>query len=278
MRLGIHASVRYGIAQALKETINLHCQTVQIFPRRPGTPIRFPSLAEKENIRQFRKKYSITPIIVHSVFQPNIASTNQKIWQRSRDSLMEEYQWATFIQAEFLIIHSGNYSADSTKMQGIQKSGNTIRAVLEQIPSNTKIIIENVPGGERRLGGKFEELRALLDSIGLPSRTGLCFDTAHAFSAGHPIQTETGLEDCLSELDKNIGLKFIEVFHINDCASKFGSHKDIHQHIGQGFIALAPLKKLVNYPQFVHHAGIIETPKLPIGSDELNLKQLMLTC
>lgn len=256
---------------AFLEARRLQCNALQIFPRSPGTPLRFLSKSELQEIARFRKLHSISPLIIHSVYQPNIASTHPKIYAHSRDSLLEEFQFAHSLGAEFLVIHSGNYSPDSNRIAGLKKSARTIRWALEKISSPTKILIENVPGGGRRMGGTFEELRELLDAIGLEKRTGICFDTAHAFAAGYPIQTVTGMEKCISELEKKIGLRSLELFHINDTAAEFASHKDIHQHIGEGQIGLEPLQWLIKEKRFEKKPGILETPKAPLGSDAANL-------
>ena len=274
MRLGIHASLRRGFPNALKDAGALGCEAIQIFPYRPGEPFRFLSEAELSDFQKLRKEFALQSLILHSVFQPNIASTNEKIRQRSRDSLLEEYRFAHAVQADSLIIHSGSYSPDSNLREGLKKSGRTIRWALEQCPSKTKIILENVGGGARRMGGKFEELKILLNEIGMENRTAICLDTAHAFAAGYLLNVISGLEDCLAEIDRTVGLARLDVFHLNDTLAELGSHKDIHQHIGRGLIGVEPLKKLTLDRRFAEKAGILETPHLPLGSDRKNLDLL----
>src|SRR5262245_56680980 len=113
MRLGIHASVRKGFPAALHEAAELGCRSVQIFPRRPGAPF-VPLTGEMVgSVREIRDRFSIHPLIVHSVLQPNIASTRPLVYRRSQDSLAEELRYSAELGAEFLVIHSGNYSEDS---------------------------------------------------------------------------------------------------------------------------------------------------------------------
>lgn len=274
MRLGIHASVRRGLAAALEEAARLDCRAVQIFPHRPGEPPVIPPEGEALAFRRLRAGKRVDYLAVHSVYQPNIASTNERIRERSRRSLLEELRFSQAVGADALVIHSGNYSADSNLADGIRRSGEAVRQALSQAPGATKIVIENVAGGDRRIGGRFEELRALLDEIGAPERTGLCLDTAHTFAAGFPIQTPAGLEDALAEWDKVLGLGRLELFHFNDSAAPLGSHRDIHEHIGRGLIGEEMLARLARDPRFEGKAGVIETPKQPAGSDAANLARL----
>lgn len=274
MKLGIHASVRQGFLNAFKEAARLRCPALQIFPRRPRRPV--PSLAhsEIEELLRFRKENAIETLIAHAVYQPNIASLDEKIRERSLQSLIGELNLAQSIGAVMFVIHAGSYSPGSNMDEGIRRSAETIRSLLEQSEPGTRIVIENVGGGERRIGGRFEELRKLLNEIDDKERAGICLDTAHAFAAGYAIQTNAGMDDCLAEFDKRIGLTRLCLFHLNDSGGEFGSHKDIHKHVGEGLIGVEPLRKLTRDPRFENVAGILETPGFPLDSSEKNLEQL----
>lgn len=275
MQLGIHASVRKGFLNALDQAVKLNCQTLQIFPRRPHHPVQFLPETELKEFSAFRDKHSISPLIVHALYQPNIASSNFETLKKSQKSLTEEFRFAEQLQAEFFVIHAGSYSQDSDLKKGIQTCARTIRTLLETVPAKTRILIENVPGGVRRIGGQFEELRWLLDEIRLENRTGICLDTAHAFAAGYPIRSGCGMDDCLALLDREVGLDAVELFHINDTLAEFSSHKDIHQHIGEGAIGIEALRWLVQNPKFQTKPGILETPKTTPESDQKNLARLL---
>lgn len=274
MRLGFHVSVRKGVLGALEETTRLGCETLQIFPRRPGNPMRFPDDPEAAKIRRVREERRISPLVVHSVYQPNIASTNAKIWKRSSDSFRDELRFADTIGAEYLVIHSGSFSPGSSLAEGIRRSAGTIREVLGRQAPGTKILIENVAGGERRIGGKFEELKALMEEIGQPDRVGICLDTAHCYAAGYAIETARGLEDCLSRFDRTVGLEKIDLFHFNDSGAGLGSHKDIHVHIGKGEIGTGSLRSLARDARFQAKTGILETPRTSREDDLRNLNLL----
>lgn len=47
-------------------------------------------------------------------------------------------------------------------------------------------VLENMCGQGSTVGGKFSELRAIIDKVRDQSRVGVCLDTCHAFAAGEP--------------------------------------------------------------------------------------------
>ena len=46
------------------------------------------------------------------------------------------------------------------------------------------LVIENMSCQGNTVGGKFEELRGIIDKVDDKSRMGVCLDTCHAFAAG----------------------------------------------------------------------------------------------
>ena len=46
------------------------------------------------------------------------------------------------------------------------------------------VVVENMCGQGHTIGGRFEELKAIIDRVEDKSRIGVCLDTCHAFAAG----------------------------------------------------------------------------------------------
>jgi endonuclease IV len=46
------------------------------------------------------------------------------------------------------------------------------------------LVIENMSGQGNTIGGKFSELKAIIDRVNNKSRMGVCLDTCHMFAAG----------------------------------------------------------------------------------------------
>jgi deoxyribonuclease IV len=52
-------------------------------------------------------------------------------------------------------------------------------------------------------------------------------------------------------------------FHLNDARAPLGSGLDRHEHIGRGFLGLAPFRFLLNDRRFQRVPKVLETPKEP---------------
>ena len=64
----------------------------------------------------------------------------------------------------------------------------------------------------------------------------------------------------LQEFDIVIGLDKLKAIHLNDSKNPFGSHKDRHEVLGQGYIGLNAIEHIINHP-FVKDIPIyLETP------------------
>jgi deoxyribonuclease-4 len=65
----------------------------------------------------------------------------------------------------------------------------------------------------------------------------------------------------MEEFDRVIGLKKLNLFHLNDSKKPFGSRVDRHEHIGRGHLGFEPFRHIVNDPRFQKTPMILETPK-----------------
>jgi deoxyribonuclease-4 len=90
-------------------------------------------------------------------------------------------------------------------------------------------------------------------------RVGVCVDTCHVFAAGYDITNGDGYERTVDELDRAVGLKNVQAFHLNDSKKPLGCRVDRHEHIGEGAMGFAPFRLLVNDARFAETPGFVET-------------------
>jgi len=106
--------------------------------------------------------------------------------------------------------------------------------------------------------------------VDLKNKIGICLDTCHVYNAGYDIVND--LERVLSEFDKTIGFDRLKAIHLNDSKNPFGSHKDRHEKIGQGFIGLETIINVINHPRLRHLPFFLETPNELDGyAEEISL-------
>lgn len=170
------------------------------------------------------------------------------------------------------MIHGGAYSPDSSLEAGIGLFARSVIMAVEQSACRTPLLLENVPGGGRRMGGSLEDLARLQDALkpSLPD-IGVCLDTAHAYAAGYDCSTAEGSLSFLARAHRLLGFDSVRAFHLNDTRALLSSHREHHEHWGQGRLGREGLKALLDREEFSGTPAILETPKDFEGADRANL-------
>ena len=271
MLFGLHVSIGKGFAGAVQAAEKLTCESVQIFVGNPRGWARKP-LDEKTvtKFKQVLKDSVIRKVAVHLSYLPNPASPKTELYEKSVLAMAEDYQRAVRLGADYFVVHPGAAGAQE-KEEAILRVAKGIKTVLSEIRGETLFLLENQAGGGSELAGDLKELGYILEAVGEEDRTGICFDTCHAFAAGYQLRTEEGVEEIISELDRAVGLKRLHLLHLNDSIGERGSHRDHHTHIGEGQIGREGFKLLINDPALTGKVGVLETPR---SSDQDDLQNL----
>ena len=83
-------------------------------------------------------------------------------------------------------------------------------------------------------------------------------DSCHMWDAGYDIADD--LDGVLQEFDRIIGLEKLKAFHLNDSLNARGSRKDRHALLGEGYIGMEALCRIINHPKLRNLPFILETP------------------
>lgn len=277
MRLGLHLSVRQGPRAALERAGDMGLEALQILPyrRRPGSAdddFRWekPDPAEARAVRAAVAGGAVGRLVVHSRYVPFLASQERGSRQSSTDLLARELGFARDLGAAEFVLHLGAYSPGSNPAEGMRLFAEGVAEAYARAPGAPRLVMENVPGGGRRMGGSLEELAALrVQLAGRGIDSGVCLDTAHAWAAGYEVASGGGMDDFLDRADSLFGSKAVTLFHLNDTQAEAGSHREHHEHWGQGKLGDSGLKRLLTRPDYAHAAGILE---MPPGRDRENLE------
>jgi deoxyribonuclease-4 len=190
-------------------------------------------------------------------------------------ALKEDLVRCEKLGAEFLVVHPGAFSETADLTAGLDRIVAALDAGLAAVPGKSKILVENMAGGGRRVGGPFAEVGAILKRVEEQDRIGVCFDTCHAVGAGYDISDKSGVQKTWDEFDREVGLNKIAAFHVNDSKGELGGHRDLHEHLGKGRVGLEGFRHLFAAHDFSGCAFILETPKEPAPQSDLeNLKRL----
>jgi deoxyribonuclease-4 len=273
-RIGIHTSSAGGVQTAAERAWRLGCNTFQMFSSSPRQwapyELSVPQCAEMSRLRE---QYDLKPLVIHTNYLVNLASTTQLFLKKSIEAFRGEVERALNLCAEYLVLHPGSFRGFDREA-GLMQTAAAIAAAtqgLDLARRNLTILIENTAGAEFSLGSSFEQVAEVLDRLNGLVPVAACIDTCHTHVAGYDIVSETGMQETLDDLDATVGLKNVRVWHCNDAKGVRGSKLDRHQHIGKGTIGLEPFRRLLNDPRFAHAAFIAETPIDEPGDDKKNV-------
>lgn len=273
INIGTHVSSSKSLDLVFDRGKELGVNSIQFFLRSPrGWTWTERSPAEKESFIKKSQEYGIKPTVAHASYLFNLASDEDGLFKKSIEGVIQELSLCEELGIDYYVIHSGKTKGRS-KEEGIKRIHQALEMVFKQIePKRCCFLFETLAGQRGEVGESIEELKKLMDPF-TNMNVGICIDTAHLFAAGYPIHTKEGIESYKKDFDSLIGLDKIKVIHCNDSKVPFGSKKDRHEHIGEGFIGLDGFKVLVNDGFMKNLPFILETPKEG-NMDIINIQRL----
>ena len=262
MPLGAHMSIAGGIHKALDRGESTGCECIQLFTANPRQWAA--RRLSEEDVRQFRRRKAetgIDPVVAHDSYLVNLGSPNEELWRKSIAAMCAELDRCARLGIEYLVMHPGSHGG-AGELDGARRIAGALDRLLDgSSRSGVTILLETTAGHSASLGATFEQLAQISELVEHSGRLGVCFDTCHAFAAGHELRTRKGYERTFQELDELLGLSRLKLFHLNDSKRELGSRADRHEHIGKGFLGTKPFRMLLNDPRFRSTPMILETPK-----------------
>ncbi|RMG60483.1 MAG: deoxyribonuclease IV [Deltaproteobacteria bacterium] len=273
--IGAHVSVAGGISRAFANGEDAGCDVVQIFARFPTRWVT-PPLSGKEVDAFFREreKSPVRVVATHASYLINVASEDERLRERSIESLRDELRRAETLEIGNVVLHPGS-SGNSSVDEALTRVALSVRSALEGVKGVT-LCLEVTAGQGNSLGYRLSHLREIIDRAGGDERLAVCLDTCHLFAAGYDIATKKGFDSFLRELDELGLLPLVRVIHVNDSKREMGSRVDRHEHILEGQIGRRGFANFLKSEMFQGVPFIIETPKgdSPAESDRRNIEKL----
>jgi deoxyribonuclease-4 len=260
VRVGLHVSISGTIDQAVDRARELQCDTFQIFTRNPRG-WKYKKL-DREEVNEFKRKNasdSMTPVVAHMPYLPNLSSPKKLIYNRSVKSLSAELDRCGTLGLQYLVTHLGSHMGKGQDL-GLERITGAINQAVSENPNDVMLLLENTAGTKNSMGSSFEDLKKILDRVDDRRRVGICFDTAHAYAAGYDLHSPRGVDETLVKFDSVLGLGILKVIHLNDSKNGLGSGRDRHEHIGMGYIGEKGFKTLFKHEAVRNLPFIMETP------------------
>ncbi len=266
--LGCHLSASAGNLAMVKTAESIGANTFAFFTRNPrGSKAKAEDPADCAAAVLALKEKQFGPLVAHGSYTMNLCTADPEARDFARDILCDDLRRMATLPGNFYNFHPGSHVGQGTEA-GIGYIAAALKTAMEPGFPVT-VLLETMAGKGSEIGGRFEELRAIIDAVGRDD-LGVCLDTCHIYDGGYDIVND--LDGVLAEFDRVVGLDRLKALHLNDSKNPFASHKDRHECIGKGSLGIETFRRMVNHPLLKDKPMILETPnELPGYQAEIEL-------
>ena len=269
LHIGCHLSSSKGFLAMGRTALSLGANTFQFFTRNPrGSRARAMDLADAAALRQLLADHGFGPLVAHAPYTINPCSREPRTREFAVQTMADDLDRLEHLPGNYYNLHPGSHTEQGMEV-GISQIAETLNAILKP-EQHTTVLLETMSGKGSEVGGRFEELREILDRVALNTRMGVCMDTCHISDAGYDIAGD--IDGVLTEFDRVIGLDRLRAVHLNNSLNPCGSHKDRHAVLLGGAMPLEAIRRVVNHPALRGLPMVLETPNdLPGYAAEIRL-------
>ena len=254
--LGCHLSASAGNLAMVETARQMGANTFAFFTRNPrGSKAKKEDPADCAAAVAALSEYQFGPLVAHGAYTMNLCTKEPEARAFAAEVLADDLRRMASLPGQYYNFHPGSHVG-----QGVETAIEQICDALKQALAPgypVTVLLETMAGKGSEVGGRFEELKLILDGVGSPEM-GVCLDTCHVYDAGYDIVGD--LDGVLREFDQVIGLDRLKALHINDSKNPFASHKDRHECIGNGSLGLSTFQQIINHPCLQDKPMILETP------------------
>ena len=259
-RIGSHTKTSGGLAKAAlpyvdaagSETLQVYVSNSRGWALPPGDPKQDMLFRDGIGERE-------VPAYIHASLLVNLGSPTGLTVEKSIAVLAHALDRGKAIGATAVVFHAGSSVDEAHDDKAFHQLREALLPLLDR-EGMPQLLVEPSAGGGRSLASKVQDLTRYLDAVDNHPRLGVCFDTCHAWAAGHDLATPGGMTATLDALVASVGEGRLQLIHANDSKDECGSTRDRHETIGQGRIGAAPFAELLAHPATAGIPVIVETP------------------
>ena len=258
LNIGCHLSTTKGFANMGREAVSIGGNTFQFFTRNPrGGKAKAIVQSDVDELLRIAKGNGFAKLLAHAPYTLNGCSGSEDTRNFARAMMADDLERMEYLPNSLYNFHPGSHVKQGTEV-GIDFIVNMLNEVMKE-EQTTTILLETMAGKGTEIGRNFEEIAQIISRVNLKDKMGVCLDTCHIYDAGYDIVDN--LDGVLEEFDRIIGLDRLKAIHLNDSKNPYKSHKDRHEKIGEGFIGLEAVTRIINHPKLKGIPFFLETPQ-----------------
>ena len=270
--IGCHLSTSGGSLNMVRTAQSIGANTFAFFTRNPrGSQARKEDPADSAAAMAAMAEAGFGKLVAHGAYTMNLCTKDPEARAHAVSVLCDDLRRMAALPGNFYNFHPGSHVGQGTDTGIAQISDALKQALAPGYP--VTVLLETMAGKGSEIGGRFEELRAILDAVGSPN-LGVCLDTCHIWDGGYDIVND--MDGVLAEFDRVVGLDKLCALHLNDSKNPLAAHKDRHACIGEGHLGISTFHNVINHPALADKPLILETPnELPGYAREIALLRQM---
>ena len=270
--VGCHLSASAGNFEMVKTAQSIGANTFAFFTRNPrGSRAKPEDPVDCEKAVAALKEAQFGKLVAHGAYTMNLCTAEAGAREFAASVLCDDLRRMAALPGNYYNFHPGSHVGQGTDTGIAQICDALKKAMAPAYP--VTVLLETMAGKGSEVGGRFEELKAIMDGVG-SDNIGVCLDSCHVHDAGYDIVND--LDGVLAEFDRVIGLDKLKALHLNDSKNPFASHKDRHELLGDGNLGLETFRRIVNHPYLKTLPIILETPnELPGYAKEIAMLRQM---
>ncbi|HPV01205.1 MAG TPA: deoxyribonuclease IV [Clostridiales bacterium] len=262
LHIGCHLSSSEGYLRMGMTALSIGADTFQFFTRNPrGGKAKDIDPDDVASFLRLAQENDFVQIMAHAPYTLNPCAADRRVRAFALEVMSDDLARTEYTPGNFYNFHPGSHVGQGVAA-GIELTADLLNRILRP-EQTTTVLLETMSGKGSEIGGRFEELRQIIDRVELKEKIGVCFDTCHVYDAGYDIVND--LDGVLKEFDEVIGLERLRAVHINDSKNPFHSRKDRHARIGEGSLGIDTFANVINHPKLRRLPFYLETPNEPEG-------------
>ncbi|WP_194823404.1 deoxyribonuclease IV [Micromonospora sp. S-DT3-3-22] len=261
--VGSHTPTSGGLARAALPYVDATgSRVVQVYVSNsrgwalpPGDPAQDALFAEGCAARG-------VPVYIHASLLVNLGSPTAATVEKSVQTLAHALRRGRAIGARGVVFHAGSAVDADYAETALRQVRESLLPLLDETTAGggPLLLVEPSAGGGRSLASRVEHLGPYLDAVDRHPGLGVCFDTCHAWAAGHDLAVAGGMTATLDTLVATVGADRLKLIHANDSKDLCGSTRDRHENVGKGNIGEPAFAELMTHPATAGIPVVVETP------------------
>jgi deoxyribonuclease IV len=267
-RIGAQIQIKGGLGRGgMAYTDAVDARAVQVFVGNPRGWKLTPGDPRQDALFTAGCTDRGIPSFVHTPYLVNVGSPTEATVEQSIASITHNLRRGAQLGCDGVVVHGGSAVGEDRYETALRQLHERLLPVLDGLPDDgPRLLIEPTAGGGKALAATVEDLAPYFAALENHPLLGVCFDTCHAWAAGHDFSVPGGMTATLDALEAAVGPGRLGLVHANDSLDACGSKRDRHTTIGAGSIGVAPFAELLAHPSTAGVSVVVETPSELDGS------------